>query len=538
MAIGRDNRPSARPESPPTATQTAARATALTIGLVLVSRVLGVLRNVLLGHIFGQDAQTDLYWAAFGVPDLIALVIAGGGLSSVFVPVFAAYWNDRKEEDAWHVFGSILCIVMVSVALLVGVMEIGVNPLTHRLNSGFTPEQVAVTAHFSRILLPAQWFLIVGGFMMGTLYARKRFLIPALGPLFYNAGTIIGALSQWRAPHPDMTAMAWGTLIGAFVGSCLLPLYELARVGVKWRPSFDTSHEGVRRVGRLMLPVLLGLSLGQLIMWITQRCLPADNRITALKNAYDLTQAPIGIFAQAFAIVLLPTISTLAANQQWQDFRLTISRGIRNVLFLTVPASLLMAALALPLVRVISEHGKFTDANAHVAATALCYYSLGTFAWSGLAILARGFYARQDTWTPLYITTPMVFVFYVFVKIALYVDPKGVVGLALAASIVGTITMLLFLFLLQKRVGSLNMGAILRSVTRTLIAGGAATVAAHYLARGLEGFLDNNRLAWTVTLIVAGSVGIGIYVIINLLFRSPELKSIGTMFRRAPKPAE
>ena len=98
--------------------------------------------------------------------------------------------------------------------------------------------------------------------------------------------------------------------------------------------------------------------------------------------------------------------------------------------------------------------------------------------------------------------------------------------------------MLLFLFLLQKRVGSLNMGAILRSVTRTLIAGGAATAAAHYLARGLEGFLDNNRLAWTVTLIVAGSVGIGIYVIINLLFRSPELKSIGTMFRRAPKAAE
>jgi putative peptidoglycan lipid II flippase len=211
----------------------AARNTALTIGLVLVSRVLGVLRDILLGHLFGQNAETSLYRAAFGVPDLIALVIAGGGLSSVFIPVFAQYWNDKQEEDAWKVFGAIMSIVMVAIAVLVVLMEIGVVPLTHLLNHKFTPPEVAETAGLSAILLPAQWFLIVGGFMMGTLYARKRFLIPALGPVVYNLGTIAGALSQVGSAHPQMPAMAWGTLIGAAAGSFVLPLFELIRIGVK-----------------------------------------------------------------------------------------------------------------------------------------------------------------------------------------------------------------------------------------------------------------------------------------------------------------
>jgi putative peptidoglycan lipid II flippase len=522
------------------AARSTARAAGLTIALVLVSRVTGVVREMVLAHQFGQTQETTLYNVAFNVPDLIALVIAGGALSSVFVPVFAQYWNDKKEDDAWRVFGTVITIAAVAVAALVIGMELAVVPITALLNRDYSPAEIARTAHFSAILLPAQWCLLVGGLMMGTLYARKRFLVPGLGPILYNLGTIIGGLSQAFVAHPDISAMAWGTTIGAFVGSILLPVWDLSRVGVRWRPSLDIHHEGVRNVGRLMIPVLLGLSLSQLIMWITARCLPADDRYTALKNAYTLTQLPIGIFAQAFGIVLLPTISTYAAQKAWPEFRTAISEGIKQVFFLTLPASLLMSALALPLVRALYLGGKFTDADAHVAATALIYYSLGTFAWSGIAILARGFYARQDTWTPVFITTPMVFVFWGLGLLSVRLAPNGtgsVVLLAASASVVGAVTMLLFLILLQKKVGGLKPKYIALSALRIVLASAIAAAAAWFVARWFERTFEPTKLQSFVTLAVAGGLGIAIYGGIAVALGYREVRTIRDMFRRGNRPA-
>ena len=514
------------------AASSTARATALTLGLVLVSRVAGVVREMVLARLFGQGETTTLYNAAFSVPDLIALVIAGGAVSSVFIPVFAKYWNENREDDAWRVFGTVLSIAAVAIALIVGVMEIGVVPLTQRLNTAYTPDQVQFTAHLSRILLPAQWCLLIGGLMMGTLYARKRFLVPALGPIVYNVGTIAGGLTQLGSPQPNISAMVWGTLAGAFVGSVVFPLIELSRVGVRWRLGFDIHHEGVQKIGRLIIPVLLGLSLSQLIMWVTVRCLPADYRFSALKNAYTLTQLPIGIFAQAFGIVLLPTISTFAAQSDWPAFRKAVSQGVRRVFFLTIPASCLMAALALPLVRLIFVKGEFTDTDAHAAATALLYYSLGTFAWSGLAILARGFYARQDTWLPVIITTPMVGVFWLLGLLSIAVDPQGFVGLAIAASAVGVATMLLFLFALQKRVGGLNIRAIFWSGLRITLASLVASAPTWFIARWFDRTFEPDKASALVTLLVAGGVGVGLYFGISFVARFPELKTIREMFRR------
>ncbi|RYG12985.1 MAG: hypothetical protein EON92_06830, partial [Burkholderiales bacterium] len=246
-------------------------------------------------------------------------VIAGGAVSSVFIPIFSEYWNKDREDEAWKIFGSVLTVVATIVAVLVVIMEIGVVPLTHLLNSKFDAREVQTAAHLTQILLPVQWCLMVGGLMMGTLYARKRFLIPGVGPILYNVGQIVGCLVFGKTL--GIASMAWGALAGAFIGSVLLPLWEMARVGVRWRLGWDLSHPGVQKMGQLMIPIILGQSLSQLNMWLTTRFLPADHRIAALSNAYDLTQAPIGIFAQAFAIALLPTISLFAVQQKWVEYR-------------------------------------------------------------------------------------------------------------------------------------------------------------------------------------------------------------------------
>jgi len=517
------------------ATRKSAKAAGLTIGLVLISRLLGVLRDSVLSYQFGGDHDAAIFRAAFGVPDLIALVIAGGALSSVFIPVFAEYWNDKKEDEAWKMFGSVMTIVALVVTVLVIVMEAGVFQLTELLNPRASAAGVVEAAALTRILLPVQFCLLVGGLMMGTLYARKRFLVPGLAGLFYNAGMILGGALFGETL--GLSSMAWGALVGAFIGNLVLPLWEMRRIGVRWDLGLDYKHPGVVQIGRLMVPILLGQSLSQLNMWLTARFLPDDYRLASLSYAYNLTQAPIGIFAQAFGIVLLPTISFLAAQKDWPAYRLAISEGVRRVLFLTIPASLIMAALAAPLIRLFLKQGKFTEANVPAAAVALVLYSLATFAWSATAILSRGFHAMQETRTPVYITTPMVAVFIVYAAIYTRLAPTGFLGLAIGTSMVGIATMLLFLFLLQKRVGGLDLAGIARSVGRITVASFAAGGASWVAGNAMVSLLGRGKGGSLFTVLAAGGLGILVYAALCILLRVPELRTIREMFRRSPRLA-
>ncbi len=521
------------PADPPALRNTSgavARAAGLTIALVLLSRVTGVLRDMALARQFGQGTDVSMFRAAFGVPDLIALVIAGGAVSSVFIPIFSQYWNEKREDEAWKVFGSVLSLVAVIVAVLVVGMEIGVVPLMHLLNPKFTPPAVTFTASLTRILLPVQWCLMVGSLLMGTLYARKQFLIPGVGPILYNVGQVVGCVFFGKAF--GIQSVAWGALAGAFVGSVLLPLWEMARVGVRWRLGWELSHPGVQKMGRLMVPIILGQSLSQLNLWLTMRFLPADARIAALTNAYYLTQAPIGIFAQAFAIVLLPTISLLAAQKEWGAYREAVGDGLRRVFFLTIPASAIMVALAYPLIRLLYVRGAFTEADVAMPATALACYSLATFAWSGTSILARGFHAMQETRTPVYVTTPMVALFILIAWVYLRVVPNGYIGLALGTSFCGIVSMLLLLILLHKRVGGLNLRGIAVSTAKITVASLVAAGVAWLADQRLGGFLPRGTVGAGLAVVLFGGLACVVYVLICYLLRVPELRTFKEMFRK------
>lgn len=519
----------------------ASRATGLTIALVLLSRLLGVIRDMVLTTQFGQNENTTIFGAAFRVPDLISLVLAGGALSSVFVPVFTGYWKEDKEEDAWKVFGTVTSIAGLVVAALVLLLEFGAVPLTHVLNPKFVSDYaITNTAWLSRILLPAQWFLLVGGLIMGTLYARQRFLVPGLAPLLYNLGQIIGGVvGGILHPHSieGLGFVAWGATLGAFAGSIVLPCWDLWRARVPFRFSLDTSHPGVREVGRLMVPVLLGQSLGPLNLWMTGLFTGEDARFSAFRISYNLTQAPIGIFAQAFGIVLLPTIAAFAAQKDWKGFRGALSDGLRRVLFLTMPASVLMMALAYPLIRIFFKAGHFTEADVPLAANALIGYSIATFAWSGSSILQRGFWGLKDTKTPIYITTPLVFAFLATAWVYSVFAPQGSIGFPLTTSFYGIVSMLLFLFLLNKRLqkdagGGLDMREIVISVICIMLASVLSGAAAFGICRLLERFLPLTKMGSILVVLIAGGIGIGIYIALALFFRLPEIHDIKDMFRR------
>ena len=522
---------SASVDTKPAATSGMARAAGLTVALVLLSRVAGVLRDSAIAHVFGGGDAVDRLRAAFGVPDLIALVIAGGAMGSVFVPIFTRYLNEDKEEEAWRAFGSIVTIVAVLVAVLVVAMNLAVIPLTALLNAQFTPVQVADTARYTRILLPVQWCLMVGGLLMGTLYARKRFLIPGVGPVLYNVGQIVGCLAFGKTF--GLSSVAWGALVGAFCGSIALPLYDILRSGTKWRLGFDFSHPGVQTMGRLMLPALLGQSLSQLNMWLTIRFLPNDGRIAALTNAYSVSQMPIGVFAQAFAIALLPTISVMAGNKDWAGFRLSVSDGLRRVFFLTIPASVLLSALAVPVIRLLYVSGEFTEENVPITATALVGYAVGTFAWSASAILARGFHAKQDTRTPVLVTTPIVALFCGLAFTYLRLEPGGSLGLALITSFCGTLSMCLLLWHLHRNTeGGLDLRGIGASTAKIVLASTVVGIGAWLASNAVSPLLPTGKWGAAMVLVVVGGGACLLYAALCYALRVPELWSIREMFRK------
>lgn len=557
-------------------TRSAGKNTLLVMAFVLLSRVLGVVRDMVINQVFGQNHITDIYTAAFRIPDILQYLVAGGALATVFVPVFTEYWKAGKERDAWKIFGTVMSVVACIALGLVVVMEVLAAPLARFMNPGLgLTEQVAVgfwdgwrvllhpegappeqqraweqVAALSRILLPAQWCFFVGGLMMGTLNARHRFLVPSLGPIAYNGLIIVGGLTQLFVPENQrsIAAMCWGALVGAVAGNFFLPIWELKRTGGKFWLGFETAHPGVRKVGKLMLPALLGLSLSQLGFWITGSFASGDGTLSALRNAYNLTQAPIGIFAQASAIVIFPTIAAYAAEKNWKEFRREIHHGIRQILFLTMPASLLMAVLAEPIIAAIYFKGKFAEdasgaftvANLLASATALRFYSLGTFAWSAQAVLARGFYAMQNSATPVKITTCMVFFFTALCATLPHVPALGNYGLALALSIAGTLNMLIFFYTLQKHVGGLNIRGLVKGAAKI-------TVAALVASATALGFLklfwhlptaENHtsvRFHGILVTVLASAAALAIYALACVVLRVPELGKVKDMFRRKPK---
>ncbi len=526
----------------------------MVMAFVLLSRVLGVVRDIAINHFYGRGIPTDIYTAAFRIPDVLQYLVAGGALATVFVPVFTEYWEKGQKKDAWRVFGAVISVVAVLAAVLVVVMELLAGPLARWMNPHlgvkgwfYTPKEIASqqedawaqTAMLSRILLPAQWCFFVGGLMMGTLNARKNFLIPAIGPLVYNGG-ILFATVFFNQSGSTLSPLCWGAFLGAIGGNFLLPIVTLIQMGAPLKLGFDLKHPGVRKVGQLMLPALLGLSLSQLGFWITGTFARGEGALSALRSAYNLTQAPIGIFAQASAIVIFPTIAAMAARQDWTGFRKEIHFGIRRILFLTVPASLLMAVLAEPIVTAIYLTGKFSPSDVQATAAVLWCYSLGTFAWSAQAVLARGFYARQNSKTPVFITTAMVGVFVLLCLVLPLLFPPmlSYLALALALSLAGTLNMVLFFVFLQKQVGGLSLVRLVKATVRIVVAALIACLVA-WLFLKLFWHGPTSQTAGIFTTVVGGIAALVTYAVACIVLKVSEiddvLKSVQKVVARIAK---
>ncbi len=378
-----------------------ARATGLMMATVLLSRILGVARDAIISHYFGRGPQTDAYNAAFTVPDLLFYLLQSGALSSTIVPILTEFRQQGKDKAADKTVSTVASAIFVFIGLLICIMWINARPLTVWLNPGFDDARIALAVPLTRVLLPAQMFFFLGGLMMGVLYSRQQFHIPALGPVIYNSGIIVGGvvLRHWLGIH----GLVWGAIAGAFVGNFFIPFVAVRRLGVHLRPCFELTNPAVMKVWRMLLPIGLGVSLPNIDQIVNKAFASylGTGDTTAIMAAYRLMLLPIGVFAQAMALAVFPTLSAQAAEKNLPAMRKTMNQSLRNILFLTVPASALMFLLAEPIVTLLLQSGKFTHADTLVTAAALRSLSLGIFAWSCQSLLTRGFYALQNSKIPV-----------------------------------------------------------------------------------------------------------------------------------------
>jgi putative peptidoglycan lipid II flippase len=451
-----------------------ASAAGIMVGAILLSRVLGLVRDMVVSYYFGASWVTDAYKAAFRLPDLFYYLIAGGALSSAFIPVFTEYLEKGEDGEAWRVFSIFGTLIFSALSVVVVLGEILTVPLIHWFVApGFDGNQLQLTASLTRIIFPAQLCFFLGGLMMGTLYARKHFLMPALGPVVYNVAIIIGGVvgGALYGRQFGIYGLAIGVVTGAFIGNILMQIWAMRRIGVHYHPSFDYRHPGVVKVAKLMLPVLLGLSLPQLHMIIASwfASFLRHGSITWLDNANKVMQMPLGVFAQALAVATFPTLSALAARRDYGEMRKSFSLGLRSILFLTIPSSVLIIVLARPIVHVLFQRGLWTAADTQATATACILYSISIFAVSGQQIVNRGFYALQDTITPMVVGTGITGI-YVLLNWLLMRPPLYHNGLALAFTLCNTAAFFVLLGLYRRKVGGMSMRLINRSFVKVCAA--------------------------------------------------------------------
>ncbi len=451
-----------------TGTKVAKAAGIIMVAMVL-SRILGYVRDVVIYTNFGQNNLTDAYNAAFSIPDFLYYLLIGGALSSAFIPVFSGYIATNKEEDGWRVASTIFNIVII--LMLVGIMlgMIFAPALIRILVPGFSPENMALTVKMTRIMFLQTFFMALNGISMGILHSYQRFLAPAAGAVLYNLGIILVGvfLLPYLGPELGIIGFAIGVVVGAVLNFAV-QLPALLKIGLRYQFIFDLKHPGVRKIGALILPVLIGLSVTQFNLFVNQNLgssLPSG-MLSALRAAQRIMQLPIGVFAVAIAVAVFPTLTGHAARQEREQFKKTMSLGIRTIFFITIPAAMGLVALKTPIVRMLFQQGQFTPGDTSTTAYALLFYCLGLFAYSALQLLNRVFYALQDTLTPV-----AVGAFTILVNIALnflLIKPLGHGGLALAYSLAGIINMFLLLFIFRSKVGSIDGRKILQSFVVTV----------------------------------------------------------------------
>ncbi len=501
---------------------------------LFLSRVLALLRDTIMAAQFGRTEFTDAYRLAFSVPDLLFYLVAGGALSSAFIPVFSEYLHTDRREDAWKVFSVVTTLMSIIIGSLIIIAEIFAVPLSHMIAPGKSDALIPLIAQMSRIILPAQFAFFIGGLLLGVLYSHQKFSIPGLSPNIYNLGIIFGGLVLSHFVVPGIVGMSWGALGGAFLGSFLIPLIGIRMVNPSFKPSLDLSHPGVRKVFKLMLPVILGLSLPGVYGLIMQAfgSYFAAGINTALDLSNKLMQAPLGIFGQSLALAVFPALNQFVAEKRMDLYRDQLARTLRTVIFLTMPVTAIFLVMSHDVVAILFQYGKFSGSDTATVAPALQMFAIGIPAWCLHPVLMRAFFSLQQSVRPIVLGT-ITTVIFVLLSLVLMATPLKHLALPLSSSLSAICLVIMMLGSITKQSEGLDLRGILATAGKGAVAA-AGMALVLWLGTTLlpSGVGHGRNLMALVRLMLFGLAGAWVYYAVARAFKMPETDYVNRALAR------
>ncbi len=537
------------------------RATLILTGSFIASRILGLLRTSLFAYVFGASSTSDAFIQAFLVPDLIFTVIAGGALSSAFIPVFTQYIvRDHDEKTAWHITSSLLNIIvaiMTGIALLAFIFALWIVPLYNPGMSQSNPQELSLIISLSRIML-LQSVIMGGGVILNSvLFAKQNFLLPAIGTVLYNVGLIAGLIpglfiTLHRTPA-SLTLAAYFATLGVVLGAILMVGIQVPgaiKEGMVYTFSFDWHHPAVIQIARQMVPRAFNSAMLYFSIFIDRALillmgaavgLDAGGSITQYYQAFLLISLPLGIFGMAVSTAAFPTLAENVALGHMDRFRNIIQDTLRSILFLSLPSSIGLIVLGLPIIQVLLEHGAYSLDSALSTSIPLAFFAFGLIGLSMVEILTRSFYALRDTKTPVTVSI-VQFIFKIALSIILIQAYRwslkwGLGGLALSTATAANLEAFALLWLLQERVEGFELRKLALFAGRVLLATlvmGLVLLILRFLLDLIFVTTSDQRLGFGGTLLAIIKLSLELAVGLIVYIRATRLLGIEDFWKQGP----
>jgi putative peptidoglycan lipid II flippase len=513
------------------------RAAGVVGAATLISRIFGYIRDMVTAYFFGAGMAADAFIAAFRLPNLLRRLFGEGSLSIAFVPVFTEALVNGDREDALRLAVSSLKLLLICLTVI-AVVGVAAAPLIiHGVAPGFAdpPEKMALTVLLTRILFPYVVFVGLVALCMGILNVLGHFAAPAIAPLLLNLA-MIGAVFTVSWFSESQTVRVLGLAGGVLLGGVLqlaLQLPYLVKHGVRFWKSSGLWHPRMKTVGLLMLPTIFGAAVYQiniLVGTLLASLLP-EGSVSYLYYADRLVQFPLGIFAQAAATAVLPSLSRQAAKKDLTGMGETFGHAMSLVLFLTIPAMAGLIVLREPIVAMLFQRGAFDIQTTRLTADALLYYALGLWAFAAVRIVVYTFYALQDTRTPV-ISATISIAANILLGLAL-MGPLKHCGLALATALASMTNLAILVVVLRKKLGGIRWRVIFSSSVKTLAA--STVMAACVLLFGrmpLFNKMASGGLQQIAGVGIAITVAVGVFCISAYLLKIPEWQKMTRLFKK------
>lgn len=446
-----------------------------------VSRLTGFLRTWAMGYALGVTALADSYDIANNLPNMLFELLAGGVLSSVFIPLFMERMRKHGEEDAWQFASYVLNIIVIVLGAIAAVATLWPQPFVRSQTLTVSPEQAELAIWLFRFFAVQIVFYGAGLVFTGVLNSYRKFLAPAVAPIFNNVVVTVALLGfyvPFRESNPDlaMTGLAIGTTLGV-VTMAAVQIPSLLKLGGHYTPRIDWKHPGLRNVGAKMLPILVYVITN--LVGVTFRTnfavATGEGGQAALRYAWQFYQLPYGIFAVALATAIFPELAERATSRDMSGFKTMFARGLRATMVLIVPLAALLALLSTPVIT-LYRAGRFTATDVPIVAGVLMWWAIALPFFAGYMYVLKSFYSLQDTRTPMYTnigaTTLHIVLYAALVRGFGAWDGLGIIGVPIADGVFFFCHLLALLLILRRRIGALDGRSLARTFAKVAVASG------------------------------------------------------------------